>query len=49
MKAGILGGVTAGLFWLVYSLTGDVAAAIGITLGVGVGAGVSVVLFKRLR
>ena len=49
MKAGILGGVTAGLFWLVYSLTGDTAATFGICIGAGVGVGVSVILFNRLR
>ena len=49
MKAGILGGVTAGLFWLVYNLTGDFLGALGICIGLGVGVGVSVLLFNRLR
>ena len=49
MKAGIFGGLTAGLFWLVYNLTGDFWGTLGICIGVGVGVGVSVVLFNRLR
>ena len=47
--SGLFGAVIAGLFWLVYSLTGNIGGTIGICLVVFIGVNVTSYAIARKR